>query len=294
MRHHQTLQAGFTLVEMIVVLTIAGLMSVVVMQFITTPIEAYVDQSRRGELVDEAQLAAERITHDVRLALPNSIRVGCGGRCLEFLRAVSGGRYRAGPPGNELSFLPADADTSFDVLGSLNDTGGLVTSNTTGACLNGNAACVAIYNTGYDGNDAWRGDNIATLSGLSLSPASISFLNDEFRGGQRAFPASSPGQRFFIVDTPITFLCDPVNGTIRRYLGYSINADQDDVDTHAELTGLGNPAEHSLLANRVSECQFEYTPGSPTRNALLTARLSISEAGETISLLKQIHVDNVP
>ena len=287
-------QTGFTLVELIVVLTISGLLSIVVMQFVTAPVEAYVDQSRRTRLVDEAQLATQRILHDVRMALPNSIRVGCGGRCVEFLRAVSGGRYRTGPPGDVLSFLPGDADSGFDVLGALNHTADLVTSGTSGACAAGSAACVVIYNTGFDGTDAWRGDNIATLNNFSVSPPGIAFLNDEFSSGLNAFPAASPGQRFFLVDTPVSYLCDTALGTVRRYQGYSIEADQAAVDTHSELLALANPAEHGLVATRMNDCQFQYDPGTPTRNGLLTVRLSIREAGETVSLLEQIHVDNAP
>ena len=41
-------QRGFTLVELVVVIIIAGALSIVVMQFITTPVDIYVDQSRRA------------------------------------------------------------------------------------------------------------------------------------------------------------------------------------------------------------------------------------------------------
>lgn len=287
-------QSGFTLVELVVVMTIGAALSVVVMQFITTPVEAYVDQSRRATLVDEAQLATARIANDIRLSLPNSIRVGCGGACVEILRAVSGGRYRAAPPGDQLSFVPSDADSSFAVLGALNHTAGLVTSATAGACAAGNASCVVVYNTGFSGTNAWNGDNIATLSAFTTSPPSVSFINSEFSSGQTAFPAGSPGQRFFLVDTPVTFLCDTAAGTLRRYQGYSRQALQSAVDSHAELIALGNPAEHGLLATRLSACSFQYTAGTPTRNGVLTVSLSVSEAGETVSLLEQVHVDNLP
>lgn len=285
---------GFTLVELVVVITLSAALSIVVMQFVTAPVEAYVDQSRRATLVDEAQLAVQRITNDVRQALPNSIRVGCGGACVEFLRAVSGGRYRAAPPGDALSLLPADADTGFEVLGALNHTASLVTSSTPGACAAGSATCLVIYNTGFTGTNAWAGDNIATLSGFSLTPPGLTFLNSEFSSGLTAFPAASPGQRFFLVDTPVSFLCDSSNGELRRYQGYTRMATQSAVDTHAELTGLANPAEHALLATRLGTCRFHYTAGTPTRNGVLTVSLSITESGESVTLLQQVHVDNQP
>ena len=48
-------QSGFTLVELVVVIAISGVLSIVVMQFITAPIDVFVDQSRRARLVDSAQ-----------------------------------------------------------------------------------------------------------------------------------------------------------------------------------------------------------------------------------------------
>ena len=288
-------QQGFTLVELVVVILIAGALSIVLLEFITTPINVYVDQSRRARLVGEAQSVMHRLAYDVRLAVPNSVRVGCGGSCVELMRATTGGRYRTAPPGDTLSFVPADADTLFEAIGNLNHLGGATTSADPDACANGTASCVVVYNTGFSGTDLWAGDNSATLTSLSAGPpALVGFDNSRFSSGQPAFPAQSPGQRFYIADTPISYLCDTVQGTVRRYWGYARRADQADVDTHAELTSLTNPAENALVASDVSACQFSYSAGTPTRNATLRLRLSISDAGETITLLEQVNVGNVP
>ena len=42
---------------------------------ITRPIEAYGDQLRRQQLVDQAEMVLRQIARDVRRALPNSIRI---------------------------------------------------------------------------------------------------------------------------------------------------------------------------------------------------------------------------
>lgn len=292
---------GFTLVELVVVIVLSGILAGVVMQFVSAPVDAYVDQSRRGRLVDIAQTIVDRIVWDVKKALPNSIRVGCSGRCVEYLRVATGGRYRAAPTGDTLSFAASDGDTSFDVLGPLQDYTGLATSNNPTACVDGTAACVAIYNTGLAGTDAWnsdhvgggwRPDNLATLS--AISALSVSFNPGFFSSGSAAFPAASPEQRFFIVDSPVTFLCDLSNGTVRRYEGYSLTHPHSAADEHAELLALGNPAEHALLGDRIEACSFSYSPGTPTRNGLLTVSIRVSEAGEGVTLLEQVHVTNSP
>ena len=41
------------------------------------------------------------------------------------------------------------------------------------------------------------------------------------------------------------------------------------MDSHAELTGLANPAEFGLLATRLSACSFDYSPGTPSRKGLI-------------------------
>ena len=288
-------QGGFTLIELVIVIVISGALSIVVMQFISAPIDVYVDQSRRARLVDAGQSVIQRLAHDVRLAVPNSVRVGCGGSCVELMRAATGGRYRLSPPGDVLSFIPADADTGFEVLGNLNHTADIVASADPDACADGTASCVVIYNTGFAGTDLWNGDNSATLTSLDAGPpVTIGFDNSRFAGGQPAFPAQSPGQRVFVTDTAVTFLCDPTAQSMRRYWGYSRRASQADVDTHAELVALGNPAEHALMANGVAGCQFQYSAGTPTRNAVLTIRLSLAEAGETVTLLEQVSVGNLP
>ena len=295
------MQRGFTLVELIVVIVLSGALAAVIMQFITTPIDAYVDQSRRTRLVDVAQNALGRVSREVQQALPNSIRIGCGGACVEFLRTVTAGRYRFAPPGDSLSFVPTDADSAFDVLGPFNGFNGLATSTSADACADGTAACVAIYNTGHAGTDAWnrdhvgagwRPDNLATLSAVSAT--SISFVNSYFASGDMAFPASSPDQRFYIVDSPVSFLCDAVTGTLRRYDGYPITHPHTSSDEHAELLSLANPAEHALVADQIDGCSFSYQAGTPSRNGVLTVRLAIAEAGEQLTLVHQVHVANMP
>ncbi|NNJ92713.1 MAG: type II secretion system protein [Gammaproteobacteria bacterium] len=292
--------AGFTLVELIVVIVITAILSSVMVQFITTPIESYVDTSRRVRLTDIAETAMQRLAYDIKTALPNSIRVGCGGQCVEFLRTTTGGRYRASPSpldADILSFNPTDpvgGDTSFSVLGPLNFSSAIVTGSGASDCANNTASCLVVYNTGLLGSNAWNLDNMATVTSVNTVIPSISFNNGGFSSGVTAFPAASSYQRFYIVDTPVKYICDTGAGILRRYTGYNVVSSESSVDTHAELLGLGNPAEHSMLADHVSNCSFDYAAGTPTRNALLTISLSIIEAGEDINLLQQLNVVNQP
>ena len=68
--------------------------------FITMPIQAYVNTVRRAELVDAAEMALRRLEHDIRWAVPNSIRVSTSGslQALELAHSVTAFRYRANLP----------------------------------------------------------------------------------------------------------------------------------------------------------------------------------------------------
>ena len=269
MRRSTDRQAGFTLIEMVVVIVIVGILAALGGQFIVAPVTGYIDLVRRTRLVDQAEMALRRMQRDIRHALPNSIRIDASGRYLEMLNTVGGGRYRRYPDpvtgGDILDF--SVADTSFDVLGNLSRTPQagefLVVYNTSSSGLNGNAYASAA-------------DNLADVG--AGSTVSHVILNPGFD-----FAFSSPRQRFFVVDEPVTYACE--GGVLNRYAGHPLSATQS-----APPTG-GSAA---LVTSNVSGCSFKYNPGASQRAGLVTLRLTLSEAGETITLLHQVHVVNAP
>lgn len=267
---------GVTLIEMVLTIVIMGILAAVLSTILTGPIRGYVDTGRRAALVDVGETALNRITRELRQALPNSVRITTSGNrtALEFLRAVTGGRYRAQqdcttPPctGDILDFTAADG--SFDVMG------GLLQAPAAGQW-------VVVYNTSSGGasGNAYVGDNRASV-GAGSTPTLVN-LNPAF-----LFPFASPEQRFFVVDSPVSFVCDTGNGTIRRHDGYAINAVQ-------STTPSGGTA--SLLVNSVTACDIVYDPGTHSRAGLVTIRLTLTEPtlNESVTLFQQAHVLNVP
>ena len=76
---------GFTLVEAIIVIVLTGILAGVVAVFLVIPVTGYFDVARRAELTDTADTALRRISRDLRLALPNSIRVTSCNTAIEFI-----------------------------------------------------------------------------------------------------------------------------------------------------------------------------------------------------------------
>ena len=257
--------AGFTLMEAIITIVLTGILAGTVAVFIRAPIKAYFDVARRAELTDIADTAMRRVSRDVRAALPNSARLagtcnGVGTCYLEFVPIKSAGRYREGGPGNTLDFTAA-ADT-FDVLGpGVNIAAG---------------DSIVIYNLGITGSDVYAGTDrrVATTTGTALATAG-------YAGG--AFPFSSPARRFQVVGTPVTYACNAGAGVLQRYSGYAFTDPQ-------PQPPAGTPA---LLASNVSRCRFSYQMLNQL-NALISLELGLTKDAEPVSLIEQVHVNNVP
>lgn len=272
------LVAGFTLIELIVVLVLIGILAVFVAPIILKPFEAFRDTERRARLVAESEQALLHVMRQVRHALPNSVRLN-GDKAVEFLNTVDGGRYRryqdlsVTPPSGDVLSIPG-TDDAIDVLSNLN--------------TNPSDLYLVIYNTDATANvptNAYRGGN---------RTETLSFSNGVLQFNSKAFPAHSPNQRFDLVDGPIMFEC--VAGGNRSYqlkrcTGYSI---QNDIPLSCPSSGIGE-----LLLDDLDECIFKYAPGASSRAGVLTLiikRTLLDDQGnqESIPLLAQAQVWNVP
>lgn len=273
-------EAGFNLVEMIVVIAITGILSAIVAVFIQGPVSGYIDTTRRAELTDVADTALRRIARDLHLALPNSVRVTAvagGVQLLEFLQAPAGGRYRETGPGDVLDF--SVADTSFDYL----------TTPLNAAPYNVAAGqWVVIFNMSANdlsGNvpNAYVGNNRSQITVVTATNIQVKPFQ---------FPFESSGRRFQVVDTPVTYECNTTTGRLTRYWGYAIQPGQPAVfpanTPSARLAGSAN-------AN-VTGCNFVYTQGVTDRAGMVEMTLTVSNtaSNESVSLYHEVHVNNVP
>lgn len=271
---------------MIVAIVVTGILLSMVGMFTRNQITSYFDVAARTELADAADTTLRRMARDLQAALPNSVRVDASGRFLEFLPIKSAGRYRAevginplcpaGPPCDDpLDFTSAAATESFEVYGS-------------GATVAANDQLV-IYNLGSASSyDAYTGESrrVLTTTGSGLSSLT-------YNTGGTQFLLASPQNRFQIVGTPVSYVCDLASGTLWRYSAYAIQAAQP--ATLATLDALANVAR-TRLASDVSACSFSYADAVLQRNGLVSIRLSLTHHGngESVTLVHQIDVMNTP
>ena len=258
------------------VIVITGIIAGIVAVFIRAPVDAYVDSARRADLSDVADTTARRIARDLQGALPNSVRVNGGGLFLELIPIHDAGRYR-GEAGTAAADDPLDftsaSDTSFDVLGP-------PVTIAAGDSL-------VVYNLGLGVADAYAAapnNRRAATAGSGLSKV-------VFTATGSALPFASPGSRFQIVGTPVSYACDLGTRTLWRYAGYGFLANQP--ATLATLNGLAG-VSRAALATNVTACNFAYGSGPLQHNGLVSMSLTITQSGESVTLQHQVNVDNVP
>lgn len=266
--------AGVTLVELIVVIAITSIIGAMVAIFIRRPVEGYADAARRASLTDEADTALRRMTRDLRLALPNSVRVDVSGQFVEYIETTGGGRYRAEVDslgaGITLDFTAAD--TTFDVLGPV-------------PTLGNHIVVYNLYNTGTTSN-AYFGDNRAVFSIASVASPNITIAST-------LFPEPSPAKRFHVVSGPVTYGC--TGGQLLRYSGYAYSTAQ-----VAPPGGAVAVVAANVDTTSADKCQFVYTAGALSeRTATISIILPIvsTSAGgnvERIRMFQQAQVSNAP
>jgi len=266
---------GFTLVELVVVITIVGILAGGVALFIGNPTQSFFDSERRASLTDRADIALRRMSRDIRNALPNSVRTTVNGAdsMLEFTPVLKAGRYRAAVGTSPATDNPLDfsnpTDTNFDVLG----TAMTVTNNQS----------LVIYNLGIPGADVYQGTSRRTLNAANNSNT-LSFTGS-------SFPLASPSNRFQVVATPVTYACDMTNRILWRYQGYAFQAAQP--ASIAALDGLAG-VQRSQLANNLESCQITYTSGVLQRSGIVSVNISLTEDTARVTLMHQINVANSP
>lgn len=297
--------SGFTLLEMIITMVVLGVISVMVAGFIRAPVLGYVDSVRRAELTDVADYALRRMAREVRLSLPNSLRITTSGgvNYIEFIATSGGGRYRAagdGVAGNALNFsdpatcavLPANCQ--FDAVG-------VVTAATEVPVAVGDS--ISVYNLGQDAAhvsnrpadsyapcNAAPGCNRAVVSGVAGTTITLTPVAGLNVFAQQQPPLPSPSSRFHVIPggtLAVTYACPTVRGVMRRYDGYGLNFAQ-------VAPPVGGTSV--IMANNAS-CSVTYESSvGHTRAGMLTVALTLfdSDGVENITLMRQIHLDNSP
>lgn len=280
---------GFTIIEAVAVMVIVGIIGAIVAVFIRVPVSGYVNTVARTEASDLADNAMRRLARDMRLALPNSVRVDPSGTHIEYIEAKAGLRYLGEDDINTPGGTPLDWDniaaTTFSVVGPI--PGGR------NAPVAGQDS-VVIYNLGEGqepGNayDCSVSCNRALIQSFDTGAPSMTMAANPFAAqAGLGVTLRSPGKRFHVVSSAVTYACNLATGRLTRHWNYGF------LPLQAAPPAGGSSA---ILAENLESCSFSYANMATQRSGLIGIRLTFKVrdgSSSPLTLVHQIHVDNSP
>jgi MSHA biogenesis protein MshO len=290
---------GVTLIELVVVLVLTAIL-LGMMTYFALPVLQFTEVSRRAALTDIADAAARRVGRELRLALPNSVRVAADNRTIEFLLVRTGGRYRAdvdNPIGacnatsdgsaDQSMFVFGSADTCFKSIGHIQNPTTVTTSD-----------FLVVFNLqpGTTNADAYDSGNVTGGNKAKIASAvAVETDRDKIEFESNTFINQSPASRFHIIEGAVAYRCDLAAGELRRYSGYPITA-----GTVPPALATLQAGTTALVADHVSSCTFTYDPNTVAgSDGLVTLRVSVASqdihgSAETVNMYYSMHVSNVP
>lgn len=286
--------AGLTLIEMVISLAIAAILAIFVVTFIAQSVQGYADLGRRAELTDAAESALRRMGRDLRVALPNSVRINAntGGNtsfAVELIPVLDGAKYtNQGSVGVKLN--TGASDTVFTITGCFRNAAVRNAAGMRMVVNNGATPTDDVYSNASLGTGTSSVITAAAVN-ISIAPATCTVGTNDvvtFSTGHQ-FRGDSPALRIYVVTTPVSYLCDAAAGTLRRYAGYTIASAQPTDPSIAPLASVASV----LVVDNVAACEVKTTTSDVVNRRLVTLALTLSEEGdEQVRLIYQVQLDN--
>lgn len=261
---------GFTLIEMVAVIVILGIVSIGLIDFLGMGANVYVDAVGREQVVSQTRFMLERLSREIREALPNSVRVKTAGNvhCLEFVPFVASSTYI------NIPVLPESDSTSIRVVQH--------------ATQSVDANKIAVYplnNADVYGTDP-ANDVTGNIFNLVTVPTNGTSWQDVTLAKSVRFDADSPTSRYYLIKNAIAYCVDTGNGEVRRHADYWPGAVQSTTPTNSGV----------LMAENIKagSTPFAYSSATLVNNAVVQLNFEVLRNGEQVNFHHEVHLINVP
>jgi MSHA biogenesis protein MshO len=270
--------AGFTLIEMVTVILILGIIVVGVSSFVIFGTRIFVESSAVDQVLSQSRFGIERMTRDIRRAVPNSMRVltATDGsyQCLELLPISTSTSYLNAP------FFPQTAQNSLTAIKSV----GSITG----------AQSVLIYplTTAEIYHPLGTTAKRFTVQSVAESGDQLTInLTQSVH-----FTEASPLKRLYLADNPLSycFINTTNNVELRLYKHYGYQPNQPSPTMSPTVMGGGVLMAQNITNTLAVNPAIILMPSTLITNAIVHLQPVFSVNGETFNYQHQVQVMNVP
>jgi MSHA biogenesis protein MshO len=249
-------QLGFSLIELITVVVILGIISSIGVSFAVKTSQSYQQTQARAKLAMQARQAMERMSRQLRSALPYSVRITNAGQCIEFMPIASGGFYL-----NPVADVQNNAPAQSSIIVAPHQIDfGVATYMTIGAM-----SSAEIYGSGL---------SIANVSSRNATSINLT--------ASKIWLRNSINKRFYLLNPPQAFCVD--NNQLKYYTNQSL-----------ATADISTGTADSLLSTNVSAITpFSLTMASDNRNTEILMQLTFTTDGQSLDFVQQVMIRNVP
>ena len=267
--------SGFTLIEVITVIIVLGVVSVGIGGFIRSGLGIYNDVTERDQLLSESRFVVERLSRELRMAVPNSARLaqdGDGNQCLEFVPADWVTYY------TRLPVFP-DALTMVNIVEIAGNTAGF------SLALDGSDYALVYPNSNADVYDLSQNKRRAIEACIDEGPNTSCASGDDPNNLAKlsvsaTFKDSSPASRLYFVRRAVSYCA--VEGKIYR------------IESPIQTTQTVHTGGVLMAENQANSLPFQVVLPTLTRNGLVNMLLTFERNEEIVNFSHEVHIPNVP
>jgi len=262
---------GFTLIELVIVIILLSILSISIAGILSSSVSSYMDSRDRNRHSQEAKLVIERMSREIREALPQSVRTRINGsvHCVEFTPIVNAS--------SDIDLPASGPVTSFNAVAY-----NLIATFSPNQAI----AIMPINAANFYAGGGTRG-TVAAITPSGANQVQITLASPT------NFARRSPLRRFYLLSQPVSFCLDDASGEVRRYTNYGFNAAQAAPPTGAsELYGQNFAANGNV---------FTYQPGTLQNASLLQMNFvlqsrsrNLAAGEESFEVFHEVHIRNVP